>query len=406
MARKKTKRGNNEGSVYQRKNGHWVGAITTGVDPDSGRPTRHYVSGKTREEVAKKVTAALNAVQQGVFVDSKVQTLGEWLDIWLNEYAKAHVRVSTWTSYEMLIRVHIKPAIGNIKLAKLQPHHLQKLYNDKLEHGRHDGRGGLSARTVELIHIVLHSALSQAMKEGLVVRNASEATKRPRREKHEMRVLTLEEQTRLQAVLSTERLGPAFLLDLGTGMRCGELLGLKWENVDLNEGVIRVQQSLTRIRVEDRSLRTELRFQPLKTAKSRRSIPIPQSLIAALKSHKARQNHEKLKAGTAYQDHGLVFCTELGQPIDPRNLARIFARLLEQAGISKATLHTMRHSYATRLLEMNEHPKVVQELLGHSQISMTLDTYSHVMPEIKQAAAAKLDDLLITKSPPAEEGHK
>jgi integrase len=189
-------------------------------------------------------------------------------------------------------------------------------------------------------------------------------------------------------------------------MRCGELLALKWENVDLNEGVIRVQQSLTRIRVEDSSLKTELRFQPLKTVKSRRSIPIPQSVIAALKSHKSRQNQEKLKAGAAYNDLGLVFCTELGQPIDPRNLTRTFNRLLERAGIPKATLHSMRHSYATRLLEMNEHPKVVQELMGHSQISMTLDTYSHVMPEIKQAAAAKLDDLLITKSPPAEEGHK
>lgn len=337
-------------------------------------------------------------------MDSHKITLGEWLDKWLEEYAKPHIRSSTWESYEENIRLHIKPAIGHIELKKLQPSHLQQLYNEKFSNGRLDGTGGLSSRSVQLIHAPIHAALKQAMNEGLIIRNVSEATKLPRGEKKNIRILTPDEQSKFLTVLSNDRLGIAFLLDLGTGLRVGELLALRWQDVDLESKTIRVQQALSRVRIQGGTIKTALRFQPLKTAKSRRSIPLPEPIVAELRRHKARQNEEKLRAGKGYTDHGLVFCSELGQPVDPRNLTRKLDQLIRQAGVPRINMHALRHTYATRLLEMNEHPKVVQELLGHSQISLTLDIYSHVMPEVKQKAAEKLNDVLTTKKPSQKKG--
>lgn len=395
MARKKKgrERGNGEGCISQRKDGRWCAVITVGRKED-GKLKQKFFYGKTRQEVAEKLNKALAEVRQGTYVEPSKLTVGEWLDTWLKEYARPHIRPSTWQNYEMVIRVHIKPAIGSLQLKQLQAAHLQRLYNEKRENGRVDGRGGLSARTVRIIHTVMHASLKQALKEGLVARNVAEATTLPRQQKKELRVLTLEEEQRFIAAVAGDRLGTAFLLDLASGMRLGELLALRWQDVDLKEGVIRVRQALSRVKVPDGPTKTALIFQEPKTAKGKRSIPLPEWAIAALKAHKARQAQEKLLLGLAYQDNGLVFATEEGKPIEPRNFIRKFYQLREKAGLPKdVNFHALRHTYATRLLEANEHPKVVQELLGHSQISMTLDTYSHVLPELKKAAAAKLNNL-------------
>lgn len=392
MAKKKVKRGNGEGCISQRKDGKWVAVATTGRDPETGKLARKFIYGRTRQEVSEQLTKTLNDIQHGIYVDSKL-TLGEWLDIWLKEYAKPHIRPSTFKSYEEQIRLHIKPFLGTIQLKKLQPGQVQKMYNERLANGKSDGKGGLSPRSVQIIHAALHSALKQALKEGLVVRNVTEATKLPRREKREPRVLSIEEQNQFMDILDDDRLGVAFLLDLGTGLRVGELLGLRWQDVNLDDKVIRVKQAISRVRNEDGPTKTMLQFQSLKTEKSQRSIPMPDYIAAKLKQHKAKQNQERLRAGSGYQNLDLVFCSELGQPVDPRNFTRKFYQLIAKAGLKRTNLHALRHTYATRLLEMNEHPKVVQELLGHSQISLTLDTYSHVLPELKQAAAQKLNSV-------------
>ncbi|MGB9886774.1 MAG: tyrosine-type recombinase/integrase [Moorellales bacterium] len=378
------------GKVVQ---GYWRIFIELGKDAEGKRQRLiKYFRGKKEEAEAYKEQLLAELRQQTYVRPSRV-TVGEWLETWLNEYKKPpKTRPTTWQNYEYLIRVHIKPAIGHLQLQDLQPHHLQRLYNRLHSAGRADGAGGLSARTVQMVHTVMHGALRQAAKNGLVARNVAEATSLPKRQKKEPRILTPEEQARFFEVIQQDRLGAAFLLDLGTGMRRGELLGLKWEDVNLKEGVIRVRRELVEAKDPETGKRA-LIFQEPKSEKGRRSIPLPEWAVAALKAHRKRQLEEKLALGEAYQDHGLVFCTEKGTPIRPRNLNRTFTRLKKRAGVDGVTPHGLRHTYATRLLELGEHPKVVQELLGHSQISLTLDTYSHVLPELKRQAAAKLNDL-------------
>ncbi|ADQ39654.1 integrase family protein [Caldicellulosiruptor acetigenus I77R1B] len=387
MPAKSKKRGNNEGSIYRRKDGLWCGQITIGRD-ESGKQKRQYFYGKTRQEVADKIAKALNDLKNGVYVDPARLLLKDWLNTWLWEYKKQTLRPSTFQDYESLINNHIVPAIGHYKLKDLRPEHLQALYNSKYGNG-------LSLSTIKHIHVILHSALDQALKNGLVVRNVSEATTLPKtKTKNEIRVLTLQEQQRFIAALEGERLRPAFLLALASGVRLGELLALKWDCVNLKEGTITIKRSLRRIKTYDKNLptKTMLAFQEPKTAAGIRTIPVPPVILEELKEHRKRQLEERLQAGSLYEDNNLVFATELGTPIEPRNFLRVFYRIIEKANLD-INFHALRHTYATRLLEANEHPKVVQELLGHNDISTTLNIYSHVMPEIKKAAAMKLNNL-------------
>ncbi|KRQ85843.1 Tyrosine recombinase XerC [Caloramator mitchellensis] len=380
------KRGNNEGTIYKRPNGTWCGQITLGRSED-GKLKRQSFYGKTRQEVAEKINKAINSFAAGVLVEPSQLTLSNWLNTWLFEYKKSNLRPSTLQSYEYLIRYHINPALGHYKLKELRSEHLQMLYNDKLKEG-------LSPRTVKYIHTVLHGALKQAAKNNIVARNISEATILPKQRKKDIKVLTLEEQQRFLNSLEGERLKSIFIIALATGMRQGELLALTWDNVNFKEGTITVKRSLKRVKNFDSNIKkkTIVIFQEPKTNAGNRIIPLPPAVLEELKNHRKRQLEEKLKAGEVYEDNNLVFATELGKPIETRNLMRTFYRICEKANID-INFHALRHTYATRLLEANEHPKVVQEILGHNDITTTLNIYSHVMPEVKKAAALKINHL-------------
>ncbi|MPM60593.1 Tyrosine recombinase XerC [bioreactor metagenome] len=400
------KRSNGEGSIYKRADGKWCSAITVGTDPITGKIKRKTFYGKTKEEVRQKLIDLQYKLQNDAYIEPSILTFSAWIDIWLNQYKKGSIRDKTFENYEYLSRVHIKPSIGNIQLKKLTPEVIQNFYNEKHEHGRSDGKGGLSAKTVRNIHNIIHECLDQAIKSGKITRNVSEATTLPRKQQKEIHILTREDEIKFLKVAIEDRLGIAFIVSLATGLRLGELLGLHWADINLDEGIINVRQALARVKLfkEDGSTESVLKFQPPKTKAGRRTIPLPTNVLKYIKVHKLNQSKEKLSIGEDYENNALVFCTEFGKPIDPRNLIRKFQQILKKANLSKTNLHSLRHTYATRLLESNEHPKVVQEILGHSSISVTLDIYSHVLPEIKKAAAEKINDIFEIKNPSVKEG--
>jgi integrase len=213
-----------------------------------------------------------------------------------------------------------------------------------------------------------------------------------------MHTLTLDQLTeKLLPAIAKDRLFAVILLAFGTGLRRGELLALRWKDVDVKTGTLHVKQTLVRVTNHNAPKgegRTRLLFQEPKTSPSRRTLPIPEECLAALKQHKARQAEEKLLLGQAYQDHGLVFCQANGKPIDPRNFLRSFDRIIEQAGLPPSRVHDARHTFATLMLELGESPKTVQTMLGHSRVAITLDIYSHVSLELEKKAAAKLNAAL------------
>ncbi|MCZ6873511.1 MAG: site-specific integrase [bacterium] len=381
------KRGNNEGTIVKRSDGRWVASITIGRDPTTGKPKRAWFYGKTRKEAAEKLAKALREKQQGTFVSPHKLTVGTWLDTWLWEYKKPRLRPITFDSYEMLVRHHLKPSLGHIALRDLPPEHVQRFYNERK-------KLGLSARTVRYLHTVLHGALTQAEKNQLVARNVSKLTERPPEERKDMHTYTMDQVAeQLLPAIKDERLFAVILLAFMTGLRRGELLALRWRDIDLEKDILRVRQTL--VRAKDHEIgKSRLIFQEPKTQKSRRTIPIPDQCITALKRYKVQQAQEKLLLGQAYEDHGLVFCQPDGKPIDPRNFARYFDKLIKQAGLPKISPHDARHTFATLMMELGESPKTVQEMLGHSRVAITLDIYSHVSLELEKKAAARLNAAL------------
>lgn len=390
------RRGNGEGSIYKRPDGTWAGQVSVGYDPATGKLKRKSFYGKTRKEVADKMAQALQEVRSGTYIEPAQTTFGEWLDKWLTGYKKGQLKPTTYQGYEILINVHIKPALGKIPMAKLQSHMLQAFYNEKLAAGRADGKGGLSTRMVRYLHAVIRQALQQAVKEGLLARNVADATSPPTVKNKQMRPLTENELLTFFETAKGDRLFAAYVLAATTGLRRGELLGLCWDCVDIEHGVITVQRQLL-------VLKDCLTLEETTKSKSgRRSITLTDDAIRELKAHKKRQAQEKLLMGEAYQDNGLVFCKEDGTPLDPREFTKRFQRQLAKAGLPKVRLHDLRHTHASLLLARGVHPKVVQERLGHSSITMTLDLYSHLTPGLQEAAAATLNGLLGKEKSPAD----
>lgn len=382
MARR---RGNNEGSIYKRPDGSWAGQVSTGYDPVTGKRKRKSFYGQTRREVADKVSQALRDMRNGLAVEPVRCTFGEWLDKWLERYKKPQLRQSTYESYESIIRAYIKPSLGGVPLAKVQANMLQNFYNEKLE-------SGLSTRTVRYIHAVIRQALQQAVKEGLLSRNVADATTPPTVKSKQMQALSEDDLLAFFEASKEDRFFPAYFLTATTGMRRAELLGLCWDSVDLEQGMVTVRRQLLSLKggatLEENT----------KSKRGRRSITLTDDAIKVLAAHRQKQAQEKLRLGAAYQDNGLVFCRKDGAPVDPRTFAKRFQRILEKAGLPVIRFHDLRHTHASLLLSRGIHPKIVQERLGHSSITMTLDLYSHLTPGLQEAAASSLSGLLLKKN--------
>lgn len=252
---------------------------------------------------------------------------------------------------------------------------------------------------------MIHACLEQAVNSNYIYKNPSNATSLPKGSVgKKRRALSKDEMQIFLEAVARERLEAAFVVLLGTGIRLGELLGLHWSDIDLKNSTLSVTQSLNRLKSLDKNAptKTQLIFQEPKTEGSKRNIPLPSKVVEAPYAHKARQEEEKSAAEDIYSNQDLAFCTNIGMPIDPRNPIRDIHRISKNAGLETVNVHSLRHTYATRLLEANQHPKVVQELLGHANISMTLDAYSHVMPDVKKEAVKTLDLLFEPEENPVK----
>lgn len=374
------KRGNGEGSISRRKNGGWMGQYV--VHTAEGR-MRKTVYGKTRVEVAKKLNKALSDREDGLFFDAGNLKVGEYLDRWLKDSVEGNVRPRTLSNYQLQVRQHITPALGRIKLKTLTPLHVQGLYRQKLN-------AGLAPASVRYIYAVLHRALKQALRWGLVPRNVSEAVDLPKLVSEEVDALIPEEARAFINAARGDRFEALYVVAVTTGMRRGELLGLRWSDINLDgTATLRAARQLQRMR--DGS---GLRFVTPKGGKGR-TIRLPAPTVEALKAHRARQAKEKLKAGPLYRDTGLVFASQIGTPLEPSNIdQRSFKPLLKKAGLPDIRFHDLRHTCATVLLSEGVNPKFVQELLGHADIKLTLGTYSHFLPSMGDQTAAAMESAL------------
>jgi integrase len=365
--------------ITKRKDGLFQGMYTAQT-PDG--PKRKYVYSRKYKDVEKKLAEAMGDAAKGFVFDDENLTVGEYLDRWLSDAVRGTVRESTFSRDKYLATNHIKPSIGRIKLRNVSALHLQGLYRDRLD-------SGLSGSTVQKMHHVLHKALSQAVRWNLIPRNPADSVKAPTASTKEMHPLSAPEARQLleAAGEAGDRLEALYVLAVHTGMRRGELLGLKWDDVDLDGSTVRVRRTLTR-------KGTGYVLGEPKTKKSRRTVRLTQRAVDALRSHRRRQLEEKLAAGR-YEDSGLVFAGEGGGLINPSNLRqRSFLPLLERAGLPQITFHDLRHTCASLLFQKNIHPKFVQELLGHASVSITLDTYSHMLPGMGGEAADAIGEAL------------
>jgi integrase len=371
------KRGNGEGSIYRRKDGRWVGQYL--VYTDKG-PKYRYLYGKTRQAVAEKLTKTMADRDGGLVFDAGTVTLAEYLERWLNDSVRDTVRQRTFERYESIVRIHLASTLGRIKLKSLTPAHVRGLYRSKLD-------SGLAPRTVQYIHTTLHKALKQAVNDGLIPRNATEAVKAPRPTKKEVQTLSPSDARAFLETARGDRREALYVLALTSGMREGELLGLKWEDVNLPVGTLSVRRTLS-------IPQNGYIFEPPKNQKGR-NIKLTAPAMEALKRHRAAQNEERLRLGGLWEDQALVFPNQTGKPMHPWVLMSSFKKILKKAGLPENTrLHDLRHTTATLLLGKGTHPKIVQEILGHATVSITLDTYSHVLPTMQDQAVANMESAL------------
>lgn len=337
------------------------------------------------------LTKILREKHTGIFLEPSKELLGAYLDGWMKSVVKQRVSGKTYKSYEQLINLYIKPELESVKLCQLAPEQIQQLYSKMIDRG-------LSPRTVRYTHTVLRNALQQAVKWGKIYRNPADLVKDdlPKQERKEMRAFTPEEAARFMEAIIYSPLKALFSLLLASGMRPGEALGLKWSDIDFKGKRVTVRRALVRIR-GDRKTEKEKGWKLCepKTAKSRRTIPIPADVINDLDDHRKAQAAQKLKAkpGT-YDDRDFVFAGNNGEPLFERNVNHEFKAILKAAGLPDIRLYDLRHSCATLLLAAGENPKVVSERLGHASITLTLDTYSHVLPDMQQGASDKLQKIL------------
>jgi integrase len=382
------------GHIRRRGKDTWEVAIRLGRDPSTGQYRRKFIAVKgTKSDARKVLTEALHEHDTGIDVDPGKLTVAEYLRRWLRDYAAHNVAPSTLARYDGIVERHLIPQLGGLGLRDLRPAHIQAAYGRALTAGgRVDGRPGpLSARTVIQHHRVLREALSHAVQWQLMARDPTTGVRPPQPERREMRVLSPDEARHLLEVANKTRIGALIYVAVATGARLGELLGLRWNDLDLDGGTMRITRTAQTIPGQGTV------FSAPKTRRSVRPIALSPDTVNVIKEHRRMQLQQRIALGPAYVDEELVFASATGNPLGRSNVRTSFLRLTRKAGIDGVRFHDLRHTAATLMLAAGVHPKIVSERLGHATISITLDTYSHVLPGMQREAANLLDVVLRTK---------
>ncbi len=356
----------------------WTAVVDLPPDPATGKRRQKRVTGRTKRDVESQIAVLIQAGQTG-FIDVGKLTVRDYLDRWLETTAPT-LRAVTMRRYQDLVRIHIVSVMGNTLVAKLTAADVQRLYADRLK--------VLSPTTVRYVHAVLHHALDDGVKWGLLARNVADAVEPPQRARTEMRVWSADEVGHVLRAAADDPLEALWRLAIYTGMRRGEMLALKWSDLDLDAGTLSVQRSLGRGRT------SRLEEGEPKSRSGRRRIALSLSVVESLRRHRVRQLEHRLALGDAYEDRGYLFVNETGAHLHPNTLYRRFHDLTERAGVPAIRFHDLRHTSATLLLTQGVHGKIVQERLGHANIAMTLDLYSHVTADMQRHAADALEAAL------------
>ena len=374
------------GSIRKRKDGRWEARFTIGIDPGTGKDLRKSVYATTQKEARKKMTEALAALDQGDYQEPSRMSVGKWLDIWTEEYLGG-IKPSTAFIYKEQIRLHIKPAMGAVKLQELNPHFVQRFYNALGEPA--ESRPALSAKTVKNIHGILHKALQQAVAIGYIRSNPTEFCSLPRIVKKELTPLDEAQSKAFLQEIQGQRFEVLFTVTLFTGMREGEALGLMWNCVNFEDGTILIDKQLQ----QDKSANGTYVFTSPKNGKSRTITPAPW-VMQLLRRHHLQQTEQRLKIGPAWEDSGLVFVNELGGHLAFRTVNKDFKRAVTAIGRPDARFHDLRHSYAVAAIRSGDDIKTVQGNLGHATAAFTLDVYGHVTERMKHESANRMESYI------------
>lgn len=377
----KKKRANNEGSIIQLKSGQWQARITR-VDVITGECKRLAFYGKTKLEAHAKMAKAQHEINTGSFISPQKGTFGTWAMTWLTEYKKVRLRETTFCTYMTIYRTHIENQLGDIPLQKLESIHIQRVVNNLHE----SGKGGSLIKQVILI---VSGALKQGVREGKVFRNVADTVELPHAPKKDVRPLAKEEVQALLAAARTSRHYPALVLELATGLRRGELLALRWSDIDLSTGTLNVNRTVSRVALPNGDNKTQLMFQEPKTKKSKRRIKLRGTVVTVLKEH-------QMATGARAKGDNLIFPGKGGGPLDPRSFTKRYETILTKAGLPHASFHALRHTVAVLLVQAGEKVKNVQDLLGHEKYSTTMDIYASFLPEEEKDKTAAAMDAILT----------
>jgi integrase len=373
------KRVNNEGSIYKRADGRWCGQVLLGCNPN-GTPRRKMVYGATQAAAKQALERIKQSIEDGVDIQTKEQTIAAYLGDWLENTVRPKNKQLTYRSYEWIVRIHLIPALGKLTLSKLTPQKHQAFLNQL-------SKAGLSPATVKHVNATLRAALSQAQRWQLVRFNGAKLVTLPRGVRYQATILTPDQSKQFLTSLIGQRYEALFTIALTMGLRRGEMLGLRWADIDFTSGMLHVRHSLERVKGEG------VRLAEPKSAKAKRSLRIPQVALTALIAQRRAQEIQRQWSGSKWREAGFIFTTNVGTPVSPDDVTQAFPLALAAAGLPKVRFHDLRHSCASLLLSLGVHPKLVRETLGHSSFQLTMDTYSHMIPALRNEVADKMDEI-------------